>query len=70
VCVLADLLYERLADLLYERRELGVFGLGSARTIDDYAKQFGIDYRARTVERDFQRVYADWLPPRNNCVRP
>jgi hypothetical protein len=54
---------ERLADLLYERRELGVFGLGSARTIDDYAKQFGIDYRARTVERDFQRVYADWLPP-------
>lgn len=38
---------ERLMDLLYERRDLGVYGLGQQRTLDDYAREFGIDYRRR-----------------------
>lgn len=38
---------ERLMDLVYERRDLGVYGLGQQRTLDDYAREFGIDYRKR-----------------------
>jgi GT2 family glycosyltransferase len=40
----------RLAALLYERRDLGVFGLGSARSLDDYAAFSGIDYSRRVIE--------------------
>ncbi len=54
---------ERLADVLYERRDLGVYGLGSERSLDDYAQQFGIDYRGRSIDHDFQRIYAAYLPP-------
>lgn len=39
----------RLASLLWERGELGAFGLGSARSLADYAAFSGIDYRARTI---------------------
>jgi SAM-dependent methyltransferase len=54
---------ERLADLLYERRDLGIHGLGTERGLDEYARRFGIDYRARSIDHDFQRIYAAYLPP-------
>jgi len=54
---------ERLADLLYERRDLGVFGLGAERGLDEYAQRFGIDYRARRIDHNFERIYAEYLPP-------
>lgn len=39
----------RLADLLYQRRNLGVYGLGSERSLKDYAAVSGIDYLSRTI---------------------
>lgn len=41
---------ERLMDLVYERRDLGVYGLGQQRSLDDYARAFGIDYRQRRLD--------------------
>ena len=35
---------QRLMDLVYQRRDLGVYGLGTVRTLEDYARDFGIDY--------------------------
>jgi hypothetical protein len=39
----------RLARMLYERADLGVYGLGWARSLDDYAGFSGIDYQRRTI---------------------
>jgi len=49
---------ERLTDLLYERRrDLGAFGLGSERSLNDYAVFSGIDYRRRTVVQEYRPGY-------------
>lgn len=49
---------ERLADLLYERRkDLGDFGLGADRSLDDYAVFSGIDYRRRSVVQEYRPGY-------------
>lgn len=47
----------RLADLVYQRRDLGEFGLGCERSLQDYAAVFGIDYAARSIDRDFDALY-------------
>ena len=60
----------RLADVLYQRRELGIYGLGSVRSLDDYARLFGIDYGARSIERDFLRLYAAWMQADSAKVMP
>ena len=39
----------RLAAMLWADADLGAFGLGSARTLADYAAFSGIDYAARTI---------------------
>lgn len=39
----------RLKALLEQRQDLGVYGLGSARSLADYADFCGIDYAARTL---------------------
>jgi hypothetical protein len=36
--------------LLYEEADLGVYGLGTVRTLRDFATFCGIDYRAKTVD--------------------
>jgi hypothetical protein len=36
-------------DLLYQRRDLGAFGLGTQRTLQEYAERFGIDYPRREI---------------------
>lgn len=60
---------ERLMDLVYERRDLGVYGLGQQRSLDDYARDFGIDYRKRhlgarpDLEHQGERPIADLNRP-------
>ncbi len=39
----------RMAALLFERRDLGAYGLGKARSLEDYASASGIDYLQRTL---------------------
>lgn len=39
----------RLRGLLQERQDLGVYGLGTVRTLADYARFCGVDYAARTL---------------------
>ena len=41
--------HQRLADLLWTGADLGVYGLGSVRTLADYADFSGIDYAARQI---------------------
>ncbi|MFY9514606.1 MAG: GlcNAc-transferase family protein [Rubrivivax sp.] len=41
---------QRLAALLWQGADLGVYGLGTARTLADYAAFSGIDYGARRIE--------------------
>jgi hypothetical protein len=40
---------KRLSALLCEGRNLGVYGLGNERSLDDYARFCGIDYRKREI---------------------
>ncbi|HSV48210.1 MAG TPA: GlcNAc-transferase family protein [Ramlibacter sp.] len=40
---------ERLGHLLCEGRDLGIYGLGHERSLDDYARFCGIDYRGREI---------------------
>ncbi len=40
---------QRLDQLLGERRDMGVYGLGTQRTLDDYARFSGLDYSKREV---------------------
>jgi Glycosyltransferase (GlcNAc) len=48
--VLESAAQRRLAGLLWQGSELGAFGLGRARTLDDYARFSGIDYARRVIE--------------------
>lgn len=48
---LRNLAMKRLADLVYHQKNLGAFGLGSERSLEDFAKFSGIDYQKRTIDR-------------------
>lgn len=39
----------RMTALLFERTDLGAYGLGTARTLEDFARASGIDYPLRTL---------------------
>lgn len=45
---------QRMAALLFEQADLGVYGLGQARSLDDYASAFGIDYGKRALRQGLQ----------------
>lgn len=47
--VLSDAANSRLADLLWRGADLGIYGLGSERSLADYAAFSGIDYAARSI---------------------
>lgn len=49
---------ERLADLLYQRKDLGVYGLGSQRNLEEYAVLSGINYLNKTLVQPYQQKYA------------
>lgn len=51
---LTELAKSRLMDLVFERRELGPYGLGKSRSLDEFAKFSGIDYAKRTVVQAYQ----------------
>lgn len=44
-----DRTLRRLVDLLYLKEDLGAYGLGTARTLQDFASKFGIDYENKMV---------------------
>lgn len=48
-----ELANQRLADLVYQRRDLGRFGLGSIRSIDDFAKHSGINYSTKVIHQPY-----------------
>ena len=45
---------ERFKDLCFERKDLGIYGLGTKRTLDDFANYCGIDYRKKQVREDYE----------------
>jgi hypothetical protein len=51
---LTELAKSRLMDLVFERRDLGPYGLGKARTLDEFAKFSGIDYAQRSLVQAYQ----------------
>jgi hypothetical protein len=58
----------RLGDLLVEGRDLGAYGLGRERTLDDYAKFSGIDYARREIAAVAYR--GPWNEPGQRRERP
>jgi hypothetical protein len=50
----SDLAKQRLMDLVYQRRDLGSFGLGSERSIVDFAKHSGINYLTKSIVQPYQ----------------
>lgn len=40
---------QRLCDLLYLQKDLGIYGLGKERTLEDFARYSGIDYVHRLI---------------------
>lgn len=51
---MTDAAAKRLTDLLYRRKDLGVYGLGKVRSLEDYAWFSGIDYINKTIQREFR----------------
>lgn len=49
--VLRKLAHQRLKALLYDAQSLGVYSLGSVRSLDDFAEFSGIDYPNRCLHR-------------------
>lgn len=49
---------QRLMDLVYNHKLTGAFGLGSCRSLDDFARLSGIDYnKKRIIERGYRARY-------------
>lgn len=48
---------ERFKDLCFQRRDLGVYGLGTVRTLEDFANYCGIDYIKQEIREEFQLKY-------------
>ena len=46
---LTEMTKSRLMDLLFERSDLGPYGLGKDRSLEEFAKFSDIDYAKRTV---------------------
>ena len=51
---LTELAKQRLMDLVYQRRDLGRFGLGSVRSVEDFGKHSGINYLTKRIEQPYQ----------------
>jgi hypothetical protein len=49
-----DAAAKRLTDLFYRRETMGVYGLGTVRSLEDYARFSGIDYINRVVQREYR----------------
>ena len=45
-----QLALERVISLLYQRQDLGVYGLGRHRSLDEYGEFSGLDYSRRTIQ--------------------
>jgi hypothetical protein len=58
---LTQIAAERLTDMFYQRQDMGVYGLGKVRSLEDYAKFSGIDYINRTIHHGYREpgTYSD-----------
>lgn len=54
---LAEIAKQRLMDLLYRHKDLGVYGLGKARSLQDFKQLSGIDYEHKTLVQPYQTHY-------------
>jgi hypothetical protein len=54
--------YIRQRQLCEQDASCGVYGLGTARSLDDYAKASGVDYRARTIDHGIARAIGPHMP--------
>ncbi|MDP4924099.1 MAG: UDP-N-acetylglucosamine-transferase, partial [Limnohabitans sp.] len=54
---LTELAKQRLLDLVYQRRDLGRFGLGSERSVEDFAKLSGINYLTKRIDHHYQETH-------------
>ena len=45
-----QLALDRVISLLYQRQDLGVYGLGRHRSLDEYGEFSGLDYSRRTIQ--------------------
>lgn len=45
---------ERFKDLVFRNIDLGVYGLGKIRTLDNFADYCGIDYNNKVIRQDYQ----------------
>lgn len=45
---------ERFKDLVFRGKDLGVYGLGGKRTLDDFAQLCGIDYPNKAIRSEYQ----------------
>jgi hypothetical protein len=48
---------QRLIDLLYKHKNMGVYGLGNARTLDDFFHLSGVDYTNKQLTQGYQERY-------------
>jgi len=55
---LSEFAKQRLMDLVYRHKNMGAYGLGTARTLTDFARLTGIDYlERRIIAREHQPIY-------------
>lgn len=48
---------ERFKNLCFQRADLGIYGLGTERTLEDFAQYCGIDYLKQEIREEFSLKY-------------
>lgn len=51
---LEEISKERFKDLCFQRRDLGIYGLGTKRTLNDFANYCGIDYLRKELRENYE----------------
>jgi hypothetical protein len=54
---LKDISNQRLVDMLYHQKEMGCYGLGTQRTLEEYAELSGINYKTKQITQPYQTDY-------------
>lgn len=48
---------QRLVDMFYHQKEMGCYGLGTQRTLEEYAELSGINYKTKQIIQPYQTNY-------------
>lgn len=51
---LTELAKQRVMDLVYQRRDLGSYGLGPERSVEDFARLSGIHHLTKCIVHQYQ----------------